>query len=193
MNGNGNTDRKLAILDPVCVKRGCIALDDIERQVVEGGPHLINHLPRQNAEFTGWSLRNIYLPFALRLLDDFVRPTSGICGDATLDCAEVFRSTSELKFRRCKATDHPAEEYQNIESRSRRKSGSEPLLYSPENPLSQRNESTHEIFQAACNFASQGRIFMGRQKRELRIAAFLPEAHRETRGRAWVLPACAEN
>jgi hypothetical protein len=34
---------------------------------------------------------------------------------------------------------------------------------------------------------------MGRQKKELRIAAFLPEGHREKRGRARILPACAEN
>jgi len=27
----------------------------------------------------------------------------------------------------------------------------------------------------------------------MRIAVSLPEAHRETRGRAWILPACAEN
>lgn len=33
---------------------------------------------------------------------------------------------------------------------------------------------------------------MGRQK-GMRIAAYLPEAHRETRGRAWFMPACAEN
>lgn len=33
---------------------------------------------------------------------------------------------------------------------------------------------------------------MGRQKREMRIAVSLPEAHRETRGRAWILRACAE-
>ena len=169
MNGNGNTDRKLAILDPVCVKRGCIALDDIERQVVEGGPHLINHLPRQNAEFTGWSLRNIYLPFALRLIDDFVRPTSGICGDATLDCAEVFRSTSELKFRRCKAIDHPAEEYQNIESRSRRKSGGKPphsKKTAPQSFAVPCYKSTREIFQRTYNFTQRERISMGRQKRD---------------------------
>jgi hypothetical protein len=34
---------------------------------------------------------------------------------------------------------------------------------------------------------------MGRKKRGLRVAAFLPEEHRETPGRAWVMLACAEN
>jgi len=34
---------------------------------------------------------------------------------------------------------------------------------------------------------------MGRQKVELRIVAFLPKAHRETCGRAWILRACAKN
>lgn len=102
------------MLDPICGKRGsgCIAPDDIERQVIEGGPHLINHLPRQNAELTGWSLWNIYLLFALRLFDDFVRSTSGIFGNASFDCAEVFRSPGELKFRRFEIADHSAEEYQ---------------------------------------------------------------------------------
>jgi hypothetical protein len=33
----------------------------------------------------------------------------------------------------------------------------------------------------------------GQIKKELRIAAFLPEGRRETRGRAWILPVCAEN
>jgi hypothetical protein len=34
---------------------------------------------------------------------------------------------------------------------------------------------------------------MERQNRVKRIAAFLPKAHREKRGRAWILRACVEN
>jgi hypothetical protein len=46
---------------------------------------------------------------------------------------------------------------------------------------------------AACNFTQGSRIFMDRQKREMRIAVSLPEAHREKRGYAWILRACAKN
>jgi len=54
-------------------------------------------------------------------------------------------------------------------------------------------KSTREIFSKNCNFGFPASISSVRQKRVMRIAVSLPEAHRETRGRAWLLRACAEN
>ena len=54
------------------------------------------------------------------------------------------------------------------------------------------NNFTHEIIQRKCNFAAR-RSISNVTKKEMRIAAYLPEARRETRGRARVLPANAES
>jgi len=88
-----------------------IPLDQLECQVIKGGPHLVNHFSDQNTNFSGRRFRNVQLLFALRLQDDFVRLTSGINSDATLYSSEVFRSPDELKFRRFNASDHYDKEY----------------------------------------------------------------------------------
>src|SRR5437879_3134857 len=88
-----------------------IPLDQLECQVIKGGPHLVNHFSDQNTNFSGRRSRNVQLLFALRLQDDFVRLTSSIDGDVSLYSAEVFTSPDELKFRRFNATDHYDKEY----------------------------------------------------------------------------------
>ena len=110
---NSHIKRELSARIPAKRKRltAHIALDQFERQVIEGRPHLVNHFSGQNTNFSRGRLGNIKLLFALRFRDDFVRLTSGVNSDATLYSSEVFRSPDELKFRRFNASDHYDKEY----------------------------------------------------------------------------------
>jgi hypothetical protein len=110
---DSHVKRELSACIPTKRKRlaAHITLDQLERQVVEGRPHLVNHLPSKDADVSGRSLRNVQLLFALRLRDDFVRLASGVNGNATLYSSEVFRGPDELKFRRFNASDHYDKEY----------------------------------------------------------------------------------
>jgi hypothetical protein len=103
-------DRKLTVLAPLG-GRGCnvrIPLDEVERQMIEGGPHLVDHFPSKNRDLSGRRPRDVQLPHALRLCRDFVRLSSGINGDAVPYSAKMFRSPNELEFCRLNPADHAA-------------------------------------------------------------------------------------
>ena len=89
---------KADVFLPFGVKRGNsrILLDEFESEIIQGGTHLINHLARQNGNLSRRRLRNVQFLFALRLSDDFVRLSSGVRGDYSLDGAKVFRCSDEL-------------------------------------------------------------------------------------------------
>jgi hypothetical protein len=82
-------ERELAVLGPFWVHGGDtpIQLNDIERQVIEGGSHLVDHFAGEDGDFSRRRLGNIQLPFATSLLDDFVGPTRRVNGYASLDGA----------------------------------------------------------------------------------------------------------
>ena len=113
MGRNSQIKRELGVLVPLVGKRlpARILFDQIERQMIEGRPHLVDHLSHQNTNLSGRRLRDVQPLFALRLRDDSVRLTSGISGDATLNSSEVFCSPDELNFRRFDATGHCDKEY----------------------------------------------------------------------------------
>jgi hypothetical protein len=60
-----------------------------------------------------------------------------------------------------------------------------------ERPLTLQNYT--RIISSRLQLQSPGPHLYGKTKREKRTAVSLPEAHRETRGYAWILRACAKN
>lgn len=88
------------MIAPVGINAGNIRirLDESESQMIEGGPHLIEHFAGQQVELSRSRFRNIQLLFALRLGNDFIRLTGGVRGDASLDSAEMFLSPDEFKL-----------------------------------------------------------------------------------------------
>ena len=85
-----------------------ISLDELERKVIQGGPHLVDHLAGQNGNLDRRRFGDIQFLFALRFSDEYVRLSFGISGDAFLDRAEVFRCPDEFSFRRFQAMSHSA-------------------------------------------------------------------------------------
>jgi hypothetical protein len=105
-----NSSGKLTMLFPLGINGGNVrvSLDEIEYQTIQGRPHLIDCFARQKRKFDRWRLGDVQLLFALRFFDDFVRFSSGVIGDASLERAEMFRSPDEFNFRRFEIPGHEA-------------------------------------------------------------------------------------
>ena len=75
----------------------CIALDEIERQVVKGGPELINNFASENRDLRRGLNQEVNLFFAVRIVDDLIRVGGGSKGmDNPLDCIEVLRCPDDF-------------------------------------------------------------------------------------------------
>ena len=103
--GKFNFHRELSLFAPIGFNGGNvrITLDQLESQMVERRPHLINRLSCQQRNLKRRRLGDIQLFLMLRLRDNFVRLTSGILGNATLDSADVFLGPIEFQQGRLEA------------------------------------------------------------------------------------------
>lgn len=99
---------EFAMFLPVGVNGGNvrISLDEIEYEMIQGRAHMVNNFARQKRDLDGGGLGHVQLLFALRLSDNFVRFSSGICGDVTLQRAELFRCPDQFNFRRFNSVCH---------------------------------------------------------------------------------------
>jgi hypothetical protein len=115
---NLGSKRKLTVFAPAGIYGGnCqIGLDNIKRQMIEGGPHLINHFASKNGNYLRRWFGDIQLLFSFRPRDEFVGLSSGIIGNASLNGAEVFCRPGELEFRRFHTADHMRRKYQRKKS-----------------------------------------------------------------------------
>ncbi len=73
-----------------------ILLDDFKRQVIEGRPHLIDHLPGKYGDRPWWGLWNVDLHFALRLDGDIVRLAGGVALTHRLIARRCFAAQMSL-------------------------------------------------------------------------------------------------
>ncbi len=90
---------ELTMLFPIGIdgRNERITLDQIECQIIQGRPHLINHLTSQKGNLNRRRCGNTQLLFAFRFVDDFVRISSGVSGFGSLDRLQVFLFPDEFK------------------------------------------------------------------------------------------------
>jgi hypothetical protein len=99
----GLPDRKFALLFPVELDdiRSGIRLDEIEHEVIQCRPQLIDHFASQQRNLGGRGLPKceLYCAFALRF-GDHIRACGCVIGNATLDGFEVLSCPGDLQPRR---------------------------------------------------------------------------------------------
>jgi hypothetical protein len=74
-----------------------VPLDEVEYQVIERGPQVINDLSSQNRNCSGRINKDVKMFFAVRLRDDFVRVLRGVNGDFVMDRFEALRCPDEFE------------------------------------------------------------------------------------------------
>ena len=108
LSRQGTKKGKLAAFTPIRKQRNShrVTLDEFERQMIEGGPHLIKRLAGEDGYVArGLSGDRQLLCVALRLgPGDLIGATGCIFGNASLERFDVFRSPGQLKFRGCQSS-----------------------------------------------------------------------------------------
>lgn len=75
-----------------------VHLDKIEKQVIQGGPNLIQQLSNENRNINGGLLFNYGCFFTVRLRDDFIRVVVGVFGDTRVDFCRVVPCPDEFSL-----------------------------------------------------------------------------------------------
>ena len=102
---------KIAMFKPLGINTSHIRVpfDEIEYQVVKGGPHLIDHFAREDANLAGRQPGDgeLFCFLALRL-GEFMGVTASVQGNGTLERLEVFSGPSQFALGRIDATNSHA-------------------------------------------------------------------------------------
>jgi hypothetical protein len=97
--GKINPERKTTVLLPFRRKGSSdlIELDEVERQVIQGGTELIECFPGDNRDINRGRFPHVRCFFALRISDDFVRLTASVSPAALLNDFDLLRYPEEFK------------------------------------------------------------------------------------------------
>ena len=98
--GNVEPQRKQAVLLPVSGELDVpsIHLDEIERDVIQGGSDLMHRFPGNDSHDGVRISTSIYFLFVVRMLDDFVRVTASVSSNVLSYSVDMFRCPDELEF-----------------------------------------------------------------------------------------------
>jgi hypothetical protein len=83
-----------------------IALDEIESQIIDSGPELIDDLSRNNRDVWRRLPEDLQLIFAIRVREDVVRLTCNVWPDDVLEELQVFRCSTDFEISGFESSKH---------------------------------------------------------------------------------------